>query len=206
VPDVDQVEVILAKSDCVTSRVGDAFLKIDADQTRTDIEVEAMALAPVPTPKVLWRKAPALAAVPGKHAAASRSRRPLRLPHGPRPVQPPGRCTTNRCPPLPGKSVDELASRLADECDWLVANEILPADVVIRNRRLAEASLRPWTPAFIHGDLDIEHVFIEGDEITGIIDWSEASQAVRPRHTHACTRGAPRPTSSPATAPTSTAP
>jgi aminoglycoside phosphotransferase (APT) family kinase protein len=29
---------------------------------------------------------------------------------------------------------------------------------------------------FTHGDLHIEHVFVDGDEITGIIDWSEASQ------------------------------
>ena len=43
------------------------FLKIDADQRRTDVEVEAMARAPVPTPEVLWRKPPvlALAALPG---------------------------------------------------------------------------------------------------------------------------------------------
>jgi hypothetical protein len=56
---VDQVEVILANNDRVTLRVGDVFLKIDADQRRTD--VEAMAMAPVPTPEVLWRKPPALA-------------------------------------------------------------------------------------------------------------------------------------------------
>ena len=29
---------------------------------------------------------------------------------------------------------------------------------------------------FIHGDLHIEHVFIDDDGITGIIDWSEACQ------------------------------
>ena len=79
-------------------------------------------------------------------------------------------------PPWPGRSVDELASRLAGECEWLVANDVLPADVVARNRRLAETALRPWTPAFIHGDLQIAHVFVEGDEVTGMIDWSEASQ------------------------------
>jgi aminoglycoside phosphotransferase (APT) family kinase protein len=79
-------------------------------------------------------------------------------------------------PPWPGTTVDELAARLADECDWLVANKVLPADVVARNRRLAETALRPWTPVFIHGDLHIEHVFVEGDEVTGIIDWSEASR------------------------------
>ena len=32
-------------------RVGGMFLKIDADQTRTDVEVEAM--APIATPEIL---------------------------------------------------------------------------------------------------------------------------------------------------------
>jgi hypothetical protein len=38
-----------------TLRAGDVFLKIDTDQTRTDVEVAAMAIAPIPTPEVLWR-------------------------------------------------------------------------------------------------------------------------------------------------------
>jgi aminoglycoside phosphotransferase (APT) family kinase protein len=79
-------------------------------------------------------------------------------------------------PPWPGRSLDELASRLAVECEWLVANDVLPADVVTRNRQLAEVALRPWTPVFIHGDLQVDHVFVVGDEITGVLDWSEASQ------------------------------
>jgi aminoglycoside phosphotransferase (APT) family kinase protein len=79
-------------------------------------------------------------------------------------------------PPWPGRSIDELASRLADECEWLVANDVLSTDVVTRNRRLAEAALRPWTQAFIHGDLQVDHVFVAGDEVTGVVDWSEASQ------------------------------
>ena len=79
-------------------------------------------------------------------------------------------------PPWPGLSVDDLVLRLADESEWLIANDVLPADVVTRNRRLAETALRPWTPVFIHGDLQVDHVFVDGDEVTGIIDWSEASQ------------------------------
>ena len=79
-------------------------------------------------------------------------------------------------PPRPGRSLDELASHLAGECEWLVANDVLPADVVTRNRRLAETALRPWTPVFIHGDLQVDHVFVAGDEVTGVVDWSEASQ------------------------------
>jgi aminoglycoside phosphotransferase (APT) family kinase protein len=41
---------------------------------------------------------------------------------------------------------------------------------------LAEAALRPWTPVFSHGDLQITHVFVDDDEVTGVIDWSEACQ------------------------------
>ena len=29
---------------------------------------------------------------------------------------------------------------------------------------------------FIHGDLQVDHVFVDGDEVTGVVDWSEASQ------------------------------
>src|SRR3954447_15620332 len=176
--DVDEIEVVVAHNQRATLRVGDVFLKIDADQTRIDVEVEAMAMAPIPTPKILWRKPPALAlaAVPGTAlghlgepstassaawAAAGAAARALH---------------DAPLPPWPGRSLDELASRLADECEWLVAKDVLPVDVVTRNRRLAETALRPWTPAFTHGDLQITHVFVDGDEVTGIIDWSEASQ------------------------------
>ena len=80
-------------------------------------------------------------------------------------------------PPWQGRgSAAELASWLADECEGLVANDVLPADVVTRDRRLAETALRPWTPVFIHGDLQVDHVFVAGDEVTGLVDWSEASQ------------------------------
>src|SRR3954465_2816137 len=63
-----EVKVVVAHNERATLRVGDVFLKIDGDQTRTDIEVEAMALAPVPTPELLWRTppVPGLAALPGK--------------------------------------------------------------------------------------------------------------------------------------------
>ncbi len=61
---VEEVEVVVAHHECATLRIGDVFLKIDADQTRTDVEVEAMVLAPIPTPQVLWRKPPVLALAP----------------------------------------------------------------------------------------------------------------------------------------------
>src|SRR5256885_398426 len=64
---MDEVKVVVAHSESATLRVGDVFLKVDADQARIEVEVEAMSLAPVPTPKVLWRKpyVLALAGLPG---------------------------------------------------------------------------------------------------------------------------------------------
>ncbi|MEU4474656.1 aminoglycoside phosphotransferase family protein [Micromonospora sp. NPDC023888] len=173
---VQEIDVVVAHRERATVRVGDVFLKIDADPARTDVEVEAMAMAPVPTPEVLWRKPPvlALAALPGRAlgrlgepstasatawAAAGAAVRTLH---------------DAPLPPWPGRSIDELAAQLDGECEWLVTNGVLPADLVTRNRQIAEAALRPWTPVFTHGDLQIAHVFADGDEITGVLDWSEA--------------------------------
>lgn len=178
---MDEVRVVVAHSERATLRVGEVFLKVDTDQARIDVEVEAMALAPVPTPKVLWRNPPVLAisAVPGTAlgrlgepstgspaawAAAGAAVR--RLHEAP-------------LPPWTGRrrqGPDELAAELDGECEALVTSGILPADLVTHNRRIAEAALRPWTPAFTHGDLQIDHVFVDGDEVTGIIDWSEAGR------------------------------
>ena len=176
--DVETVEVVVAHHECATLRVGDVFLKIDADQTRTDVEVEAMAMAPIPTPEILWRKPPvlALAALPGtplgrlgqpsaaSPAAWAAAGAAARMLHD-APV-----------PSWPGRSLDETASDLDGECEWLATNGVLPTGLITRNRRIAEAALRPWAPVFAHGDLQIAHVFVEGDEITGVIDWSEAAQ------------------------------
>jgi aminoglycoside phosphotransferase (APT) family kinase protein len=78
-------------------------------------------------------------------------------------------------PPWPGPRLDDVAAALDSECAWLLASAVLPAEVIRRNREIAEAALRPWKPVFIHGDLQITHVFVDGDEVTGVIDWSEAA-------------------------------
>jgi aminoglycoside phosphotransferase (APT) family kinase protein len=175
---MDQVDVVLANNDRVTLRVGDVFLKIDADQRRTDVEVAAMSLAPVPTAKVLWREPPVLALAAANGRALGRLGEPSDS--SPAAWRAVGaalrRLHDSPLPPWPGKDIDVLASALATECEWLVVNDVLPAAVVERNRRLAEAVIRPWQPSFIHGDLHIEHVWVDGDEVSAVLDWSEASQ------------------------------
>jgi aminoglycoside phosphotransferase len=174
--DVDEVEVVVAHNERATLRVGQMFLKIDADQTRADIEVEAMTRAPVPTPEVLWRKPPvlALAALPG--TALGRLGEPATAPAETWTAAGAAVRTLHDAPlpPWSGLSLDEIASTLDSECAWILANDVLPARLVERNREVAEAALRPWTPVFAHGDLQIAHVFVDGDLITGVVDWSEA--------------------------------
>jgi aminoglycoside phosphotransferase (APT) family kinase protein len=46
----------------------------------------------------------------------------------------------------------------------------------MHNRQVAEAALRAWEPVFMHGDLPVAHVFVHGDELTGVLDWSDAGQ------------------------------
>jgi aminoglycoside phosphotransferase (APT) family kinase protein len=70
----------------------------------------------------------------------------------------------------------ELPRLLDAECEWLIANGVVSAEVVRRNRLIAEAALRPWAPVFIHGDLQIVHVFVDSDEVSGVVDWSEGGQ------------------------------
>jgi aminoglycoside phosphotransferase (APT) family kinase protein len=183
---VEAVEVVVAHNERATLRVGDVFLKVDADQARINVEVEAMAVAPIPTPEVLWRKPHvlALAALRGtplgrlgepstaSSAAWAAAGAAARMLHD-APLPPWSMKPTEA---VSGRSLEEIRSYLDGECEWLVTNGILPADLVTRNRRIAGAALRPWTPVFTHGDLQIIHVFADGDEITGVIDWSEAGR------------------------------
>ncbi|MGV9293162.1 phosphotransferase family protein [Amycolatopsis sp. NPDC003676] len=175
---MEEVEIVVAHHERATLRVGDVFLKVDTDQARADAEVAAMALAPLPTPEILWRKPPvlALAALPGRE---------LGRPGTPSTASPEAWVAAGAAarklheaplPPTPGRNLDELAEELDRECAWLIANDVLPADVVTGNRRLAEAALQPRTRVFIHGDLQVAHIFVEGDEVTGVLDWSEAAQ------------------------------
>jgi len=176
---VDEVQVVVAHSERVTLRVGDVFLKVDADPARLDAETEAMAAAPVPTAPILWRKPSviALGALPGK--ALGRLGEPS--PASPAAWAAAGAAarTLHDAPPpaRPGRNADSpVRAQLEAECEVLVATGVLPAGLVARNRAVAEAAFRPYTPVFAHGDLQITHVFTDGDRVTGVLDWSEAGR------------------------------
>lgn len=176
--DPSRVEIVVAHEERVTLRVGDMFLKIDSEPANLEVEVEAMRLAPVPTPTVLWRQPSvlALAAVPGDElgvlgepspasaAAWAAAGAAARLLH----ETPP--------PPWRGRSLVGIEARLDSECALLIESGLVPAELVTRNRELAQLALEPAPTVFMHGDLQLRHVFVVGDEVSGVIDWSEAGQ------------------------------
>lgn len=174
---MEDVEVVVAHSQRATIRVGEVFLKIDGDAAHAATEIRAMGLAPVPTPRILWHEPPVLAisAVPGRalgvlgapstassEAWAAAGAAIRRLHDAP-------------LPPWPGRRLDDVAEELDRECRWLLDNGVLPPEVIRRNREIAEGALVPRKPVFIHGDLQITHVFVDANEVSGIIDWSEAA-------------------------------
>ncbi|MDA0183694.1 aminoglycoside phosphotransferase family protein [Solirubrobacter phytolaccae] len=55
---------------------------------------------------------------------------------------------------------------------WPRVRDLVPGWVEAFLENDAPASV---APCFIHGDLGAEHVFVDGDEITGVIDWGDAA-------------------------------
>src|SRR5436189_124910 len=93
----------------------------------------------VPRQWPTWRRRPSTAS-PAAWAAAGAAVR--RLHDAPLPPWP-GRLHDALLVPWPGRKLDDIASQLDSECTWLVTNGVLPADLVTRNRQVAEAALRP---------------------------------------------------------------
>jgi aminoglycoside phosphotransferase (APT) family kinase protein len=82
----------------------------------------------------------------------------------------------------PGKEIpadDDTPAQWLDEArrTWTMVRDELPAS----RRGPVQAVLADAAPAppaqrvLIHGDLGAEHVFVDGDRITGVIDWGDAA-------------------------------
>jgi aminoglycoside phosphotransferase (APT) family kinase protein len=174
----DDVEVLIAHHERVTMRVRDWFLKVDVEDWRIEREAEAIGLASaaVPVPTVLWRQpnTVALTPVPGRQLAGLGS--PSTASAAAWKAAGAAARALHRLPPPAWKTWGpaEFADFLDGECRWLVDHGIAEADVIETLRKRVEPALRPWTNVFTHGDLQSAHVFVDGDRVTGIIDWSDA--------------------------------
>ena len=174
----DEVEVFSAHHERAVVGVGDVVLKVDSDPHHLDVEVEAMRLATgIPTPDVRWHHPPvlALARLPG---------RPLALPGEPVRTSPAAWAAAGELvrrlhalplPPWPGWRLPDDARVYVAACERVIVDRrLVEPSSVARVVAMVEPALRPVSPVFTHGDLQPAHVFVDGDAVTGVIDWSDA--------------------------------
>jgi aminoglycoside phosphotransferase (APT) family kinase protein len=168
---------VVAHHERATVRVGDSYVKVDADDSRLSREVAAFSAAsPVPHPMVLWREPHVLAmrSVPGRQLA--RLGEPSAA--GPAAWRAAGRVArqlhTTPPPAWAAPVLDVREQTLAAEGAWLVDRGLASRAVVDRMAARARPALRPFEATFVHGDFQAAHVFVDGDEVTGVIDWADA--------------------------------
>lgn len=177
-------EVVVSHQDRAVVRVGDVFIKVDANGDRVEREVAALRGVSIAGPEVLWHRRGdvhllALTALtgtplgllgqPSPHPsdawrAAGRVARQL---HGD-PV-PQGLAIASR---YQLEDIDELES-------WVLSRGVAPPAVVEDHARRAraarDAATASRTSSLVHGDLQPAHVFVTGDQqIAGVIDWGDA--------------------------------
>ncbi|MEN3272739.1 MAG: hypothetical protein V7636_1500 [Actinomycetota bacterium] len=148
---------------------------------RLEVEATAIALAGdggIPVPTVLWQEANVLAlgALPGAQLGRLGDASSASSASWSAAGEVAARMHALPLPPWTGADVDGVRAFVDGECRWLVDNEIAPADVVTRVRRVGEPGLRSRPPVFSHGDFQAAHVLVDGDTVTGIIDWSDCAQ------------------------------
>ena len=175
----DELEVISAHHERAVIAVGDLVLKIDTNPVNTAREVAAMALAVgVPTPEVAWCRPPVL-------AMSRLSGEPLARP-GIEPTSSPAAWEAAGAvlralhalplPPWVGWRQPEFSAYFEACVRWLVDGDVIERPVVERAARMVAPALRSFPLVFTHGDCQAAHVFVDGDDVVGLIDWSDACQ------------------------------
>ena len=177
----DRLEVLSAHHERAVVAVGLTVLKIETDADRMAIEEEALRLAAdagIPVPQVLWSRPPVL-------AMSKLAGEPLAL-AGEDPVTSPSawvaagavlrRLHSLAPPPWPGTKVDDSAAYVEECVGWLLDRRLVERDHLDHAVRTAQAALRPFPLVFTHGDFQPAHVFVDGDDVVGVIDWSDACQ------------------------------
>jgi macrolide phosphotransferase len=75
---------------------------------------------------------------------------------------------------LPVYGADEYRRRRLAEVDRAAASGHVPATLLGRwERALEEVGAWRFVPCVVHGDLAPENVLVDGDEVTGVLEWAE---------------------------------
>lgn len=75
---------------------------------------------------------------------------------------------------LPVYSADEYRFRRLAELDRAAATGLVPTGLLTRwEKAVEEVGAWRFVPTCVHGDLAGENVLVEGDAVTGVVEWSE---------------------------------
>lgn len=170
------IEVLVAHHDRVVVCQGDTFLKIAGDPAKSVSERRAMSLVDgVPVPRVLWHEAGvlALARLPGRplddsasSAAWTAAGAIARRIHD-----------SHAADGMPTVFVAQKSLRwLEDDQRFLYERALIEPKLFEAHLAIAERHLagRAAPLGLLHGDLQAAHVFVDGDEVVGVIDWADA--------------------------------
>ncbi|MEY2472016.1 MAG: hypothetical protein QOK28_1345 [Actinomycetota bacterium] len=172
------IEVVSSHHERAVVRFGDVFVKSDTDPARAEREAAALrSVAAVPVPEVLWYRPGqpsllAISAVTGRHISSDEDWGVVGAALA--------RLHSSRVP-----SDDEIARArgeaaqtpgyLREYASWFRDHEV--GDLGLVERLTGEAAeffaTNVGSVAFIHGDLQPDHVFLDGGAVSGIIDWAD---------------------------------
>lgn len=169
-------EILVVHQDRAVVRVGDAYVKVQADDAKAEREHAILCPAPVSVPEVLWWRPGnpsllALARVSGDAVTRSTAREDwvaagevMRTLHeAPLPEWEPWL--------VPGV----VRTWLDADRDWLLERDLVDAHVVEAAHAIAAEVLtdRVVAPVLTHRDLQSTDVFVDDGRVTGIIDWGD---------------------------------
>lgn len=183
---IDSVAIVSAHRERAVVRVGDVFIKVETNSLRSVSELDALAtVTAVPVPKVLWHEdgpphVMALSRVAGSPLATYG----LASPFGEDVWRSVGAAVARLHQTTPAtdeqvaaamRSVAAHADHLASLREWCLDGGHGDPSVVTQLTSEAAAFFRDRTPVvgLLHGDLQPDHVFIDGGEISGVIDWAD---------------------------------
>lgn len=173
---VDLVEVVVAHRERAVLRVGDCYIKVEAVPTKAQREHDILEARPVPVPEVLWFRS----GDPSVLVLTEVRGRPLTDQSSAASWREAGQVvrSLHDSPLLDWESWFDPAEvcRCIDlDRTWLVERGLLDRSLAdeAHDRSTATLSARQVRSTLTHRDLQAEHVYMDGDEVVGVIDWGD---------------------------------
>lgn len=173
---MDLVEVIVSHHERAVVRLGDCYVKVESIPIKAQREHDILEARPVPMPEVLWFRS----GDPSVLALTEVRGRPLTDQSSAASWRAAGRVVRSlHDSPVPDWDSwfdpAEVCRWIDFDRTWLVERRLLDRSLADEayDRSTATLSAREVSSTLTHRDLQAEHVYLDGDEVVGVIDWGD---------------------------------